>query len=92
MGFAVSHGRRGPLRDARAPQGVLRMCHIHRYSIRNALEYTAGPCGVAADDAITAASVVRARVARGVHTGGAIPSGTTADVTVVRFATTESCH
>jgi hypothetical protein len=58
------------------------MCHNHWYSIRNALEYTDGPSGMVADDAI----------ARGSQAGGAILFGTTADVTVVRFATAESCH
>jgi hypothetical protein len=58
------------------------MCHIHRYSTGSALERIAGPSDVVADDAI----------AGGSHAGGARLSGTTADVPVVRFVTTESCH
>lgn len=58
------------------------MCHNHWYPIRNALLYSVGPSGMVADDAI----------AHGSQAGGATLSGTTADVTVVGFATTESCH
>jgi hypothetical protein len=68
------------------------MCHIHWYSIRKALECPEGPSGMVADDAIALAFMVRTRDARGSHAGGATLPGTTADATVVRFATTESCH
>ena len=68
------------------------MCHIHWYFMPNALEYTTGPSGMVADDAIAPAFIVRTRDARGSYAGGATLSGTTADVTVIRVATTESCH
>lgn len=65
------------------------MCHIHWYSIRCALECTAGSIGSVADSAIAAAIAVPAHNARGGRAGVATRFGTSGHMTVAGFATTE---